>query len=208
MGVRERSVLRLARSFRVDQGHARSTRALSLQLFDSAREIGLHDLGERERDLLGFAALLHDAGKFISFTNHHEHSYYLVRNADLLGFDDIELEILANVVRIHRKKFAGKRTPDGKELTGESRRIIQVLGILLRLAESLDRSHAGLVRKARFTPGKNDSLILELEAGGGCDLELWAVGRHTKAFESVFGKELAVSHRCSPAPDDGEGSRN
>jgi exopolyphosphatase/guanosine-5'-triphosphate,3'-diphosphate pyrophosphatase len=208
MGVRERSVLRLARSCSVDEGHARSTQALSLQLFDSAREIGLHELEDRERDLLGFAALLHDTGKFISFANHHEHSYYVVRNADLLGFDDTELAILADVVRVHRKKFEDKRTRDRGDLSGGSRQIIRILGVLLRLAESLDRSHAGLVRKARFAPGENDSVTLELVAGGGCDLELWAVKRHTKAFESVFRKELAISHRCGPGPDAGTEPRD
>ena len=208
MGVRERSVLRLARTCGVDEGHARSTRALSLQLFDSSREIGLHDLRERERDLLGFAALLHDTGKFISFANHHDHSYYVVRNADLLGFDDTELAIMANVVRVHRKKFEEKRMRDRSDLSGGSRRIIRILGLLLRLAESLDRSHAGLVREARFAPGENDPVILELVAGGGCDLELWAVERHTKAFESVFRKALAVSHRCVEQTNPGTGSRD
>ena len=208
MGVRERSVLRLARSFRVDEGHARSTQALSLQLFDSAQKIGLHDLGERERDLLGFSALLHDTGKFISFANHHEHSYYVVRNADLLGFDDTELAILANVVRVHRKKFEGKRVQDRSDLVGGSRKTIRILGILLRLAESLDRSHAGLVREVRFTPGENDSVILELVAEGGCDLELWAVERHRKAFASVFRKELAIRHQCGGRTGPGAGSRD
>ena len=208
MGVRERSVLRLARSCGVDEGHARSTRALSLQLFDSARVIGLHDLGERERDLLGFAALLHDTGKFISFSNHHEHSYYVVRNADLLGFDDTELAILANVVRVHRKKFEGKRMQDRGDLVGGSRRIIRILGILLRLAEGLDRSHAGLVREVRLTDGDEGTVILELLAEGGCDLELSAVERHRKAFASVFRKELAISHRCGPPSAEGTGTRD
>jgi len=200
MGARERSVLRLARSCGVDEGHARSTQALSLQLFDSARGIGLHDLGERERDLLGFAALLHDTGKFISFANHHDHSYYVVRNADLLGFDDIELAIMANVVRVHRKKFSVKKLADCNELDGRSQRVVGIMGMLLRLAESLDRSHAGLVRKAWFTAKENGILNLEFEAADRCDLEIWAAEKHRKAFASIFKKELAISPRCGPGP--------
>jgi len=139
---------------------------------------------------------------------HHEHSYYVVRNADLLGFDDTELAILANVVRVHRKKFVGMRTQDRSDLSGGSRKNIRILGVLLRLAESLDRSHAGLVREVRFTPGENDSVILEPVAGGGCDLELWAVERHRKAFATVFRKEMVISHRCVEQTDPGTGSRD
>ena len=203
MGVRERSILRLARSCGVDEVHARASQTLALQLFDSAREIGLHELGERERDLLGFSALLHDTGKFISFANHHDHSYYVVRNADLLGFDNTELAIMANVVRVHRKKFPIKRLADCDELDGRSQRVVRIMGMFLRLAESLDRSHAGLVRKARFTPGKDGSINLEFEAGERCDLEIWAAEKHRKAFESIFGKDLVISPRCGPDADSG-----
>jgi exopolyphosphatase/guanosine-5'-triphosphate,3'-diphosphate pyrophosphatase len=203
MGARERSVLRLARSCGVDEGHARSTRALSLQLFDSARGIGLHDLGERERELLGFAALLHDTGKFISFANHHDHSYYVVRNADLLGFDDTELAIMANVVRVHRKKFPARKFADCDELDGRSRKLVRILGMFLRIAESLDRSHAGLVRKAWFAAGENGLLSLEFEAEDRCDLEIWAAEKHRKAFTSIFRRELVISPRCGPGPGTG-----
>jgi exopolyphosphatase/guanosine-5'-triphosphate,3'-diphosphate pyrophosphatase len=112
------------------------------------------------------------------------------------------------VVRVHRKKFAGKRTPGGNDLAAGSRSIIRILGILLRLAESLDRSHAGLVREARFMPGEKGTVTLELVAEGGCDLELSAIGRNRKAFASVFRKELAVSRKCSPGPGSGTGTRD
>ena len=203
MGIRERSVLGLARSCGVDEEHARSTWALSLQLFDSARGIGLHELGERERDLLGFAALLHDTGKFISFANHHDHSYYVVRNADLLGFDDIELAIMANVVRVHRKKFPAKKLADCDELDGRSHRVVRIMGMFLRLAESLDRSHASLVRKAWFSARDCDTLSLEFEAADRCDLEIWAAEKHRKAFSSIFRKDLVISPRCGPGADTG-----
>jgi len=200
MGVRERSVLQLARLFGVDEEHARATERLALQLFDSAREIGLHELGGEERDLLGFSSLLHDTGKFISFASHHDHSYYVVRNADLLGFDDTEIAIMANVVRIHRKKFTPRTLDENDELDGRSRRIIRTLGLFLRMAESLDRSHAGLVRKAWFEPGENGSVGLGFEAAGRCDLEIWAAERHRKAFASIFRRELAINPRCGLDP--------
>jgi exopolyphosphatase/guanosine-5'-triphosphate,3'-diphosphate pyrophosphatase len=107
-----------------------------------------------------------------------------VRNADLPGFDDTELAILAEVVRVHRKKFTGRARP-GRD--GRSRKVIRILGIFLRLAESLDQSHAGLVKGVRFIRGRNDSVILELAAGDGCDLEVWAVKKHRKALPPCSG---------------------
>jgi exopolyphosphatase / guanosine-5'-triphosphate,3'-diphosphate pyrophosphatase len=202
-GIRERSVLRLARACGVDEGHARSIQALSFQLFDSARQIGLHDLGQEERELLGYSAFLHDAGKFISFPDHHEHSSYIVRHADLPGFDDTQLAVMADAVRTHRKKAAGrgkgKEEGDRDGSDRKSRETGRILGMLLRIAESLDRSHAGLVREAGFTRGKGDAVVLGLRADGECDLEIRAAEKHRIAFASVFGKELVIRPRCGQA---------
>jgi len=196
MGPRERSVLRLVRSCGVDEAHARAIATLALQLFDEAKKAGLHDLGDEERDLLARSAVLHDIGKFISYTDHHEHSYYLVRNADLLGFDDREIAIMAHVVRHHRKKAPGKQLNDCQDLDGRSWRVIRILSLLLRLAEGLDRSHAGLVGGVRLSENGDRSILLEFDAEEGCELELWALERHRKAFTSLFNRDLVVRARC------------
>ncbi len=121
------------------------------------------------------------------------------RNADLLGFDDTELAIMANVVRVHRKKFPARKLADCDELDGRSRKLVRILGMFLRLAESLDRSHAGLVKKAWLAAGENGLLSLGFEAADRCDLEIWAVEKHRKAFASIFKRDLVISPRCGPA---------
>src|SRR5439155_12983453 len=101
--IRRRSILQLARACSFDEGHARHVAALSLTLFDELRGLGLHTYGPRERELLEYAAHVHDIGCFLSHTNHQRHAYYLVRYSDLLGFNDTELAIIANVAYYHRK---------------------------------------------------------------------------------------------------------
>ena len=147
MGVRERSVLQLARSFGTDEVHAETIKRISLELFDTAREEGIHALGKDERELLGHAAYLHDIGDFISFADHQAHSYYIIRNAELLGFNQHEINIIANLTKFHRKKAPGKKS---EELDEPSVVVLQQLSSFLKLAESLDRSHCSLIQHARF----------------------------------------------------------
>lgn len=192
MGVRERSVLQLGRSCSIDEAHAVTTQSLALDLFDSARKIGLHPYGERERELLAHAAYLHDIGKFISYANHHSHSYYIVRNADLLGFDDTEIAVMAHVVRYHRKKFPGGKSQAFGELDPTSGKVARTLAFFLRVAESLDRTHLGLVRNPGFLLSRDGDVILRLRPAGDCQLELWALEPHRKAFASLFDRDLVV----------------
>jgi exopolyphosphatase/guanosine-5'-triphosphate,3'-diphosphate pyrophosphatase len=71
LSVRQHSVLTLGRRCGFDEDHARTVAKLSLELFDSARELGLHGQDHRDRELFYYAAQLHDIGSFLSYSNHH-----------------------------------------------------------------------------------------------------------------------------------------
>ena len=151
LSVRERSVLQTGRSFGINEFHARTVSKLALDLFDSAKKEKLHDLGDMERELLEYSAFLHDIGSHISFQNHHEHSYYIIRNSNLLGFNPREINIMANIARFHRKKLPRMRNSKIPELSREDRTLMRKLAAFLRLAESLDRRHTALIEQVRFT---------------------------------------------------------
>ncbi len=190
LSVRERSVQQLARSFNLDEDHAKTTTRLTLRLFDSARETGLHAYGPAERELLAHASMLHDIGMFISFSNHQAHSYYIIRNSELLGFNQTEIGVMANVALFHRKRLPGKRNPEFASLDKTSRQLVRVLSTFVRLSESLDRTHTGLVTDARFEPGKGKQAVLEIRATGDVQMEVWGVQSQAEGFRKVFKRDL------------------
>jgi exopolyphosphatase/guanosine-5'-triphosphate,3'-diphosphate pyrophosphatase len=193
LSVRDRSVLQLGRACGFDEPHARQVARLAVALFDGTRELGLHRLGPAERELLGHAALLHDIGVFLSYGNHHRHTYYLVRNAELLGFDQTEIALMAAVARFHRKGYPGRRRPELADLDKRARRSVAPLSTLLRLAENLDRSHAGLVSDLAFLPAGDGEAHLQIRARGDCQLELWGVLGQAGPFERAFRRRLVVT---------------
>jgi exopolyphosphatase / guanosine-5'-triphosphate,3'-diphosphate pyrophosphatase len=193
MSVRERSVLHLARSCNFDEAHSRHVARLALELFDSARELDLHDYTGSERELLEYACLLHDIGKFLSYNNHEAHTAYMIRNADLLGFDLNEIALLANIGFFHRKSLPdSKKYPDYGALDKPSQQKVQTLSMMLRLAESLDRGHASAVQHARLIPNNRKSAILEIRTDGDPQLEIWGSQHQIKNFEKVFGRKLRL----------------
>ena len=190
-GVRERSVLQLARSTSFDEVHARQVTRLALELFDSARASGVHRLGPEERELLEYAALLHDIGTFLSYTRHHQHTYYLIRHADLIGFDQEEVAIMAATAYFHRKALPAPRFEAFSGLDRRSRKVVRRLGAFLRLAEYLDRGHTGAIVHARLRR-EASSLLLEIEPEGDWSLEEWAVERRRDSLEKALGYPLGV----------------
>ncbi len=190
--TRKRSILLLGRRCGFDETHARHVARLALDLFDSAAAAGLHRFKNSGRELLEYAALLHDIGVFLSFDNHHVHTYYLIRHADLEGFDQTEISIMAALARYHRKGMPRKRHHELAELDQAQRTLVTQLSVLLRLAESLDRSHSGIVQSAKLTPIDNETVGIEIMADGDCVLEVWGVQKHIKAFSQAFGRTLVL----------------
>ena len=190
--IRMRSVMQLGRRCHFDEGHARTVAELTLSLFDSAKEIGLHNVKQRYRQLLEYSALLHDVGIFLSYSNHQEHSYYLIKNADLLGFDQTEIGIMASTAFFHRKKKPIEKHSQYAELDRQSKQALPVMSTLLRIAESLDRSHKNAVTDARFRMD-GEQIILDVTCEQDCQLEMLGVHNHKKTFKKFFDKRYEVN---------------
>jgi exopolyphosphatase/guanosine-5'-triphosphate,3'-diphosphate pyrophosphatase len=194
--VRRRSVVELGERCSYWPEHASQVARISLALFDQTRAI--HGLTDREREWLEYAALLHDIGVHISYEKHHRHSYYLIKNGDLRGFDPQEIEVMALVTRYHRRATPKKGHPGYGELPSPLRKTVKVLSSCLRLAEGLDRSHEQVLASVRVVDRGEDCLV-QLRTGGDTELELWAAGRHAAAFEEMVGKPVKFEVTAAPA---------
>ena len=190
--VRERSVLQLARACSFDEPHARHVQALALGLFDSAAEAGVHSCSAADRELFAHAALLHDVGAFLSYPDHHLHSHYLIRHADLVGFDEQEVAVMAATALFHRKARPGARHPAFSELDAAARGRVRLLSALLRLAEYLDRGHAAAVARATLRHDGARALVLEVEPSGDWHLERWRLAERRETLEKAFRRTLRV----------------
>jgi exopolyphosphatase/guanosine-5'-triphosphate,3'-diphosphate pyrophosphatase len=195
--VRRRNVIGLARRCHYPEAHSHHVAKLALQLFDQTR--ALHGLGDREREWLEYAALLHDIGYVINPRQHHKHAYYLIKHSDLAGLAVDEVEMVAQVARYHRRALPDNSHAAFKGLTRESRRTLGVLGGLLRMADALDRTHFLVVQGLSVKVGK--SLTIRLRTNGDAEMETWAARNRADLFEQAFNRsvEFAVAGEGRPA---------
>lgn len=190
--VRDWSVMQLGRSCNLKEKHAGTVTKLALELFDSGKRIGLHALGEKDRSLLKYAAFLHDVGDFVSYSDHNIHSHYIIKNSELLGFDQEEINAIAAIARYHAKKMPKRRDLDVNAFDEETFGEINIMSAMLRLAESLDRSHGSPINKARFSNSGKREVTLKAWAVKGCELEKWGIESNKKSFERTFKKTLKL----------------
>jgi exopolyphosphatase/guanosine-5'-triphosphate,3'-diphosphate pyrophosphatase len=187
--VRRRSTLELSERCNYNADHARQVARLALALFDQTRAI--HGLTDVEREWLEYAALMHDLGEHISYTRHHRHSYYLIKNGDLRGFQPDEIEVMALVARYHRRGTPRRSHDEYAQLPTPLRRTVRTLASILRVAESLDRSHAQPISGLEVND-RGKEIVLTLHATADAELEMWATSRHLEPFEELVGKSVRL----------------
>ncbi|MCI0707269.1 MAG: Ppx/GppA family phosphatase [Ignavibacteriae bacterium] len=184
--LRYHNVLHLAERFAYERSHSHHVAKLALGIFDQIPK--LHELGMREREFLEAAALLHEVGFFISHAQHHRHSYYLIRNAELFGFTDNEKEIIANIARYHRKSHPKPKHDGFSQLSNTEQQVVRKLASILRIADGLDRTHSSSVKdvRCRLTRGVLH-ITLRRSKRSTVDLELWGADRKKELFEQTYG---------------------
>ena len=185
--VRRRSIVELGERCGYWSEHAQQVARLALNIFDQTRSV--HGLGDREREWLEYGALLHDVGVHISYERHHRHSYYLIKNGDLRGFDPQEIEVIALIARYHRQATPKKSHDGYTDLKGPLRKTVKRLSAMVRLAEGLDRSHAQALAGIDVYP-RGDDYLARLRTNGDAELELWAAHRHVGPLEDMLGKPI------------------
>ena len=132
---RASSVAALAARYAVDRAQAARVNLAALELYDQVAEAW--QLGGIERDLLGWAADIHEVGLAIAHSLHHVHGAYIVANSDMAGFSRQGQAALAAIIRSHRRK------PDRATIAALPERLrgpVRRLTALLRLAALLERA--------------------------------------------------------------------
>ena len=147
---------------------------LALELFDVMKKN--HGLSDRDRLLLRIASIIHGCGKFISTRNVSASAYSIIMATEIIGLSHEERQLVAEVVRSYEEEF---------DYVDDDTRVAK-LTALLRLANSLDRTHKQKMAECRMTV-KNGELVIAASYDGDMSMELFAVDMCADFFEEIFG---------------------
>lgn len=194
------SVLAFARRYEFEEGHSLQDERLALRLFDETAALGLHDMNEpalfdldiAPRDILSYAAILHDIGYWYGYDKHHKHAFKMIMAGEIPGLSDRERTLVAHVARYHRAALPDPNKHKAFASLGEAdQELVIQLAAILRFADGLDRTHTDAVEDLRCDLDR-DRLIVTLLPGHGDETERWAGQKKARFFEQVFGVEVAL----------------
>lgn len=174
-----------------DKKHVERVMLLSVQLFKQLRV--LHKFPRQFLKVLKIAACLHDCGERVGYYNHAKHSRYTILNAQLGGATHREVVLAAFVAGCHNQEDVNLADwQKYRDLVNEEDLdAVKKLGVLLRIAESLDRSHCGMVAGVNCDV-LGDSVIMKTETTGDATLEICDAESASLEFKRAFRKNLEI----------------
>jgi exopolyphosphatase/guanosine-5'-triphosphate,3'-diphosphate pyrophosphatase len=194
---RRAAVEEFAKNCGVDLVHARQVARIAGLLWKQLTQpLGLQ---AEDRELIEAAALVANVGYLINFEGHHKHSYHLIMNSELAGFERRQLQMLANVARYHRGNRPKKRHDNYRALSPDDKRRVSALAAILRLALALDRTHQQNVSDVRARV-LDDVVRIIIQSQGDANVDLWAAERKVDLFEKVFGRKVRFVARDTAKP--------
>ncbi len=188
--LRHRKAAQLVQRYESDWESNCHVAKLALQLFEETRS--LHQLGPLEKNVLEYAALLHDIGQYLSFKSYHKSSRYILKRADPRGFTDEEMVLIGQVIRYHRKAKPKKKHGQFRRLDKEQQRIVWVLAGLLRIAVNLNRTKDQQVKKIACNLS-DEKLRISVSGQGSLDVGIWAAMGDRKILEKALERTVDIS---------------
>ena len=181
----------LVKYYDCDCKHVEHVIYLSIQLFKQLRV--LHKFPRQYLKVLKIAASLHDCGRKMKYYNHARHSWYMLLNSTIYGVTHREIVLAAFVAGCHnREDIPLVEWQKYKDLvTEEDFDAVKKLGVLLRIAECLDRTECGVVTGINCDV-LGDSVIMKTELSGDAQLELRAADEVNPEFKRAFKKTLEI----------------
>jgi exopolyphosphatase / guanosine-5'-triphosphate,3'-diphosphate pyrophosphatase len=185
--VRRSSVMALVERSDVERTHAAHVAKLALRIFDQTQD--LHRLRTGERELLEYAALLHEVGMHVSYQDHHKHSYYLISHAGLRGFTTDQVMVTANVARYYRKTPPRVSDENFAQLSPAQQEVVRKLAAILRIADALDRGRRRTVRDVGVEVTEK-TILFRVRLRGDAGLELAAAEKRARFLGKVLERDV------------------
>jgi len=193
--IRKTTIVHQAGKFGVDKTRADKVIDIAFQIYDQTKNIFHSNNDYKAKELLWAASNLYNCGKYVNINSYHKHSWYLIKNCELLGYSEAETNIIASIARYHRKTLPKKRHESWHNLfSKEDRTLVLEMSLILRLAASLDQRPDKVISSVQINLRKNVITfeLIPLSRNHDLLLEKWNLGLCHSVIKELKNLELKV----------------
>lgn len=192
-GVKRQTVQRLFKQYKIRPISAHQRILLADQLITMLKEKDLLSVEDEHLYLLHYGATLYYLGSYIEDDSKSQHTFYIVSNTNLHGFnhkDRVRLALISSYKNRSLYKQYVKTVDDW--FSDEEKERLLYLGCIIKFAEALSDSHVNFVRDMDIIEKDDDTFELTVTYSGDAIAEEYRANKHKNHLERVLGKPLTI----------------
>ena len=193
--IRKTTIIHQAKKLGVDKERSEKVTNIAFQIYDQTKNIFNSNTDPKAKDLLWAACHLYNCGKYVNIASHHKHSWYLIKNCELLGYSQTETNMIASIVRYHRKTLPKKRHESWQSLVSKEDKILVLdMSLILRLAASLDQRPQNVISSIKIKLEKNmlSFQLIPFNSNQDLLLEKWSLDSCRNVVRELKNLELNI----------------
>lgn len=170
--------------------HANHVFWITSKLFNALKP--LHRLDNSYDHIVKTASMLHDCGTSIDYYGHHIHSFYMILHSYINGLTHKELLMSASIAASHRfNNYHVPKVAFASIINSLDVRAMDLISVLLKLAEGLDRSLVGAVKDLNLE-FDDTNVIITVTSDIDLELEIHQAYRAADKFKEIYNRELII----------------
>ncbi|MER2064591.1 MAG: Ppx/GppA family phosphatase, partial [Alkalibacterium sp.] len=192
--IKRQTVQRMFKQYDIRPISAHQRIILADRLIELIKEKGILDVEDEHLYLLHYAATLYYLGSYIEDDSKSQHTFYIISNTNLHGFNHRDRVRLALLASYKNRSLFKQYTSDVEDWYDEKERdLLLYMGSIIKFAEALSDSHVNFVQEMDLVETDDDSYVLQVTYSGDAIAEEYRANRHKNHIERVLGKSLEIT---------------
>lgn len=202
-GLPQQTVYRLSKQYKIREITANQRITIADMLLNELEKLKILTVPVNEVELLHFGAALYYLGSYIEDDSKSQHTYYIISNTNLHGFNHKERVRLALVASFKNKSLFKQYTADLKEWFDDTEldRLVY-LGGIVKFAEALNDSHVNQVKKINLEKLDDNQYKMIVNYSGRVVGEAYRANKQKNHFERILGGDLTLEFMSGDKADN------
>lgn len=195
-GTKRQTVQRLFKQYDIRPISAHQRIILADRLIELIKDKGILDVEDEHLYLLHYGATLYYLGSYIEDDSKSQHTFYIISNTNLHGFNHSDRVRLALLASYKNRSLFKQYTSNVKDWYSEKELdLLLYLGSIIKFAEALSDSHVNFVQDMDLVETDDDEYELRVSYSGDAIAEEYRANRHKNHIERVLGKPLSITFK-------------
>lgn len=196
--VPQQQVIRLTEQYGIQEFSTNRRIAIADMLLNQLEENDILSVDIKHLELMYYGATLYNLGSFIENDASPQHTFYVISNTNIHGFDHydrVRLALLASyknrsLYRRYLSDFEGWFSQDERDL-------LLKLGSIIKFAEALNDSHVNQIEDIQLNKNKDKGYDLLVRYSGELVSEPYQAEKQRNHFERAVGDSVKIEFQVA-----------